>query len=360
VTNLETFTAGEETAVAVANVERQLRELWQLAAESEKDPTMRHVSRACLFNLIAVCESETQRDRATQIIAALTGRHPCRAIVLLMETETGTSELRAAISAHCHLAGGGGKQVCCEQISIEAAGASVAHVPGAVLPLLESDLPTVLWWESNFLRQPELFDRLAGVSDRVLYDTSQWIEARKQLGELLAAIGRYRHCVFSDLSWTRLAQWREMTAEMFDRESCRNELGDVDALRVTHGPGPGAVLRATLFGAWLATRSGWSAAETAQRLEVRQCPESEPVSAGLLTVEICAGRSRFVLRKNHGESTASSSVSTPEWVSLPRKRAFWPTDDVSLLSQELDHTARHRVYEQALRMAAAIVSSSQS
>ena len=32
---LETFTAGVETAVDVAQIERQLHELWQLAAESE-------------------------------------------------------------------------------------------------------------------------------------------------------------------------------------------------------------------------------------------------------------------------------------------------------------------------------------
>ena len=39
-TALETFTAGTETAVDVARVERQLCELWQLASESEGDKSL--------------------------------------------------------------------------------------------------------------------------------------------------------------------------------------------------------------------------------------------------------------------------------------------------------------------------------
>jgi len=43
---LETFTAGAETAVDVAHIERQLHELWQFAAESETDPARRAITRA--------------------------------------------------------------------------------------------------------------------------------------------------------------------------------------------------------------------------------------------------------------------------------------------------------------------------
>src|SRR2546428_6470023 len=76
-TALETFTAGAETAVDVARIERQLCELWQLAAESEKDPTRRQVTRASLFNLVSYSETDTARDHATEVISTLTSRHPC-------------------------------------------------------------------------------------------------------------------------------------------------------------------------------------------------------------------------------------------------------------------------------------------
>src|SRR5436190_22593522 len=124
-TTLETFTAGTETAVDVARVERQLRELWQLAAESENG----QITRASLFNLVAYTETDAARDHATEVISTLTSRHPCRAIVL--QAQPGADELSASITAHCHLAGGGHKQVCCEQISINASGNSVAQLATA-------------------------------------------------------------------------------------------------------------------------------------------------------------------------------------------------------------------------------------
>ena len=103
---LETFAAGVETAVDVARIERQLHELWQLAsnssrqaAESEKDPSRRQITRASLFNLVAFCETDASRDHATETISALTSRHPCRAIVLLAQPNESRAELSASISA---------------------------------------------------------------------------------------------------------------------------------------------------------------------------------------------------------------------------------------------------------------------
>src|SRR5207244_4514753 len=75
-------------------------------------------------------------------------------------------------------------RVCCEQISIHASGSRVAHLAGALLPLLESDLPTVLWWNGVFLDRPELFRRIGAVADRVLFDTSAWPRPEAQLSGL--------------------------------------------------------------------------------------------------------------------------------------------------------------------------------
>src|SRR5579862_2808046 len=205
---LETFAAGVETAVDVARIERQLHELWQLAAESGKDPSQRQITRACLFNFIVVCETEEATAHASDVISTLTSHHPCRAIVLSIQPEVTTAELSASISAHCHLAGTGQKQVCCEQIAIRASGDGVTHLGAAVLPLLESDLPTVIWWQGNFLKRPDLFRRLIAVADRVIYDTSVWTDARPQLAALARVIADHPRGSFADLSWTRLGLWR--------------------------------------------------------------------------------------------------------------------------------------------------------
>jgi glucose-6-phosphate dehydrogenase assembly protein OpcA len=350
---LETFTAGVETAVDVAAVERQLHELWQLAAESERDPSHRQVTRACLFNLVAVCETDADRDHATETISQLTVRHPCRAIVLLADARAPHSELGAAISAHCHLAGGG-KQVCCEQIAIHAGGAGIAHLGAAVLPLLESDLPTVLWWPGNFLQHVDLFRRLIAVADRLIFDTSQWPDALESLGALARTIAAVRGCRFADLSWTRLGLWRRLAAEMFDEPHCRAELAQLASVEVLHGWGPGAALRARLYAGWIAGQLGWSVATAKARTRLNTRDDRDATSVGILAVTLRSAAATFTVRKNHGQRTATAHVEMPDICGLPRTRAFWPTDDASLLSQELDHPLRHSVYERALAMSAAM------
>ncbi len=241
-TQLETFTAGVETAVDVAQIERQLHELWQLAAESEKDPLQRQITRACLFNFVVLSETDAEAAHASEVISTLTSHHPCRAIVLSAESSTSASELSASISAHCHLAGTGQKQVCCEQIAIHASGQSVAHLGSAVLPLLESDLPTIVWWQGNFLTRIDLFRRLVAVANRVIYDTSAWLDPRSQLTGLARVLTEYPRCSFTDLSWTRLGLWRKLAAEFFDEPHCCAELPQIRAINIAHGCGPGARL----------------------------------------------------------------------------------------------------------------------
>jgi len=178
---LETFAAGVETVVDVAHVQRQLNDLWELASESKIASVHRSITRACLFNLVVYCESDGARDRAIHTISEITSRNPCRAIVLLAQPDTMETGLSASISAHCHLSGSDRTQVCCEQISINARGEGVKHLAGTLLPLLESDLPTHVWWQGNFLTQSDLFHKISTIADRIFFDTSEWGEAEQYL-----------------------------------------------------------------------------------------------------------------------------------------------------------------------------------
>ncbi len=348
---LESFTAGVETAVDVAQIDRQLKELWQLAADSKGEAAGQTITRACLLNLVAVSETETERDHLTETITTLTSRDPCRAIVLLAQPDATRAELSAAITAHCHLAGGG-KQVCCEQINIVGTGASATHLVSAVLPLLESDLPTVVWWPGNFLRLGELFRRLSAVADRVIFDTSGWRDPETHLAALARAIAEYPRANFADLSWTRLAWWRKMAAEMFDDAACRAELSKLHSIQLMHGSGPGAALRALLMASWFASQLDWTVAEAAEKIHLQCRNDTDAPAVGILSIELRGADATFTIRKNYGEATASATINTSGACGLPRKRAFWPTDDASLLSQELDQSSRHNVYERALAMAA--------
>jgi len=359
---LETFTAGAETAVDVAHIERQLHELWQFAAESETDPARRAITRASLFNLVALCETDADRDHATETISALTSRHPCRAIVVLARPNEPRAELSASISAHCHLAGGGQKQVCCEQISIYASGESTGQLASAVLPLLESDLPTVIWWQGIFMARPGLFRRLIAVTDKLIYDTSTWEASELFLGALSqVSVDQPRWSPalsgtsFADLSWTRLGFWRKLTAECFDDPQCRAALDRIRSVEIAHGSRPGARLRALLYGSWLAAQLRWTPRDAAAKVRLSSRKDADATAAGLLSVELKTDDATICIRKNYGELTASAQVTMSNVCGLPRKRAFWPTDDASLLSQELDRFAPDSVYKDVLAMAAALV-----
>ena len=350
---LETFAAGVETAVDVAQIERQLHELWQLAAESEKDPSQRQITRDCLFNFVVLCETDAGVAHATEVISSLTSRHPCRAIVLSAGSDSATSELSASISAHCHLAGTGQKQVCCEQIAIHATGQSVARLGSAVLPLLESDLPTIVWWQGSFLERIDLFRRLVAVANRVIYNTSAWDDALLQLAALARVITEYPRCGFADLSWTRSALWRQLAAEFFDEPHCRVELSRIRAVDIVHGSGPGTGVRALLYGSWFAAQLRWPVAEAQTKIHFSESNDRDATSVGIVSVAIKTNDATFSIRSNHGEDTASATVEMPNACGLPRKRAFWRSDDTSMLSQEFDRSTRDPVYERALAMAVA-------
>lgn len=345
---LENFTAGVETTVDVALIHRQLRELWQQAAESENS-----VTRASLFNLVVWCESDGDRDAATAVITELTSRYPCRTIVLRVEPES-PAGLEAAISAHCHLAGGGRKQVCSEQISLHTGMAGAGHLTPTVLTLLEADVPTVLWWRGNFLEQPRMFRRLRSVADRVVFDTSRWPEAERWLEPLAEVIAEppVRH--YADLSWTRLTLWRKLTADCFDDAQFLPLLPQVERLLVSHGQGLGARVRALLYAAWAATQLGWSPEIAVERVEVFESCGEDVTGVGLESVVFMAGDASARLWKDFAAHTATAVVKMTEMCSLAHTQAFAPLSDASLLASELDLAVTHTTYERALSLAAVL------
>jgi glucose-6-phosphate dehydrogenase assembly protein OpcA len=201
----------------------------------------------------------------------------------------------------------------------------------------------------------DLFRRLVAVADRVIYDTSTWPDPQSQLAGLVRVLTEYPRCCFTDLSWTRLGLWRKLAAEFFDQPHCCAELTQIHAVDIVHGRGPGAALRARLYGAWMAAQLRWPLPEASARIHTSERDDPDTTSVGILSIDIKTPDATFSIRKDHGENTASATVVMPNACGLPRKRAFWPADDASLLSQELDHPGCDRVYEKTLAIAASLL-----
>jgi glucose-6-phosphate dehydrogenase assembly protein OpcA len=330
--------------VEIAQIERRLRSLWQEGGDA--------LGRACLFNLIVWSENDADTDRVTPIIAELTLRHPCRAIVLLAEPDRAGTSLTAALNAHSHLAAGSRQQVCCEQISLRAVGAAVAQLSSTVLSLLEGDLPTVLWWRGNFLDHPDHFERLQSVAQRIIFDSATGRDPHRRLPQLAERLRRPTTQVYADLSWTRLMQWRRLMADCFDNEQFRPLLPQLRNAVITHGHRHGARLRALLYAGWLATQLRWPPEEATEQVLVRECSGGAAVDMGIESVEISGGGSHLRLQRDCGENAAMAVVTTQEFCSLPRKQALQRPSETALVSQELHHVVPHATYERAVAMAA--------
>jgi glucose-6-phosphate dehydrogenase assembly protein OpcA len=218
------------------------------------------LSRTLLHSLVVVASDRAGRDQACQVAAALNPRQPGRTILVeAMEDDPGDS-LEAWVSLQCTVARDGQDQVCGEQISLEARGpAAVRRLPGAVLPLLLTDVPVFMWWQSRRpFGQPLLRD-LAPALDRLIVDSFTFARTAQGIAEIQHAIADpHFAAIVSDLSWARLAPWRYLTAQIFDAAPMRPYLQRLREVQVQYYAGPPVL--AWLYAGWLASRLGWALA----------------------------------------------------------------------------------------------------
>lgn len=241
-------------------IEAVLAGMWRAAGESAKDADGggKPVVRLCLGNIVAV----TDRARAHRIAEALdrlSVRRPSRALVACIDDDAPGPEITASIRAVCHLPTPGAPQVCCEQIAIDLGRAGAAHLPGIVMPLLEPDIPSLLWWDRGVAGHEEIFDRLAKAIGAALIDLEQF-ESYSLARRMRASVGG----ALRDLAWARIEPWRRAVACVYDDSAMLPELRRVRSLEVrvdradcAHGKPPAKGL---LMIGWLAAQLGWRVA----------------------------------------------------------------------------------------------------
>lgn len=315
------MSVGQE--VEIADVERELTRLWREAAQSGQASAA--LLRACALNLVvAGCDGEP--EDAAQILAEVTARHPCRAILIRTDEETAQSpaQPRAWVSMVCHRGGRGQPQVCSEQVVLVAPSAALHELVASVAGLLVADLPTVLWWRGRPPQsglEEERFDHLADVADRVLLDSMRYDAA--QLERAIQLARAYPRLPFGDLNWARLTPWRAAVAQCFDPPAAQAVLSGLQKARIVlpGGDVPVPTPAARLLVGWLRSR-------------LRQS----------LAVEFAAGDADLL--ELHS-ADACFRIPRP---SLP--------GDAAALSEELRLPGRDPIFEQALESAQGFVTNS--
>jgi hypothetical protein len=270
--------------VTLDEVEAELARLRDASAGEGRNPHQ----RTSVMTHVAWVPPEWL-DAAERTLEGMAERHPSRTVILVPRTDDEEARIDAEVSVRCFAAGD--RAICGEVIELQLCGSRALAPASIVLPLVISDLPVFVRWrgEPTFGESP--WEQLVDVADRVIVDSSEWGELR--YAELAGVFGR---TAVSDIAWARTYQWRVELA------------GYWPAIREQEIWIRGPRAEATLLRGWLSARLD------------RAIRHVEP--AGELGVRLGG-----------------------EELRPPREEALSPSD---LLSAELDHFARDRIYEEAV------------
>src|ERR671935_1707383 len=137
---METQALGSTVSLAkgidAAKLERELARMWAEMSAPKGDGQETGVVRACVLNLVVYVAGKEECPEVNELLEVVVERHPCRAILLVANRAATEPRLEAFVSTRCQLTTRGPRQVCGEQITIEADGPLVETASTAVAPLL--------------------------------------------------------------------------------------------------------------------------------------------------------------------------------------------------------------------------------
>jgi glucose-6-phosphate dehydrogenase assembly protein OpcA len=217
----------------VSDIERQLGRL----RAREAVAGMPELRTSTMTHLVW-CPPEW-RAKARATLAGLLERHPARTIFLIPEPgrEDG---IRARVELKDFELQGLSREVLSEVIELRLGGSATRHPASIVLPLLVSDLPVFCRWRGEPAWGSSQLADIAGVTDRLVVDSSEWRDPAGGYAHLAGLFGRV---AVSDIAFSRTLPWRRRLAELWPG------IGSIERLRVE---GPRA--DAELVAGWLRSR----------------------------------------------------------------------------------------------------------
>jgi len=230
-----------------------LGKLWTSLGQEEKQQGKPTVLRACAMTLIVATDDPDGGFAASQTISELMREHPSRGIVLAV-SEQAEHGLEARVLAQCWKPFGKAQQICCEQIEITARPDSWPNVGPTLVGLIAADLPVIFWCRhSAALNASATKEQKAGLEAVLSLATKTIIDSKgEDPGRTFELLTKWRNRgrVTADLEWTRLTQWREPIANIFDNPCRENKFSSFHKIEVVHGGDrPGAC--ALYAGGWL-------------------------------------------------------------------------------------------------------------
>lgn len=366
--------------VDVNKIEKELASLWSGVSETGEASSNAGVTRACALNLIVYTTPAEDRGRLEDVLDQVNEQHPGRTLILVVHRDSETPRLEGYVSMLCRPLGAAGKQICGEQVTIEAGGPLVETAATAVAPLLVPDVPVYLWWNDIPHYEDKLFDRLAQMADRLVIDSAAFDHPYDDLLRLSKMISdQSRRVRVSDLNWGRLTSWRTLLASFWDVPDYRPLLGGIDRVAIEYRPPQDApeeiAPRALLLAGWLASRLGWEVAGKVNRdsEDVSECELRAGSSAiglsfrrdktagqndGMISSVALAARNgaaNFSVSKRTDGSKLETEAQIGTERAVGRVLAYEMRSEAEQMGRELAFLNRDAIYEAAVARAAQLV-----
>jgi glucose-6-phosphate dehydrogenase assembly protein OpcA len=366
--------------IDVGKIEKELATMWKPAAEATGSSEESGVTRACTLNLLVYATVKDDRTGIDDMLDAVCEHHPGRTLMLLADRESTEPKLEAYVSTRCRMLGGNRKQICGEQVTIEAAGVAVDAVASAIEPLLVPDVPVFLWWKDIPHYEDKLFNRMTAMSDRVVIDSSCFDSPHKDLLRLARMIKeRPQFISASDLNWGRLTAWRTLLASFWDVPDYRPYLDKIERVTVEYDPpdvAPEEIApKALLAVGWLASRLGWSfegsreseqtgstsfrMSASGHEIEVSlRATEREGQCDGMLvslTLSTADASAEFSVAFSDDRKRLETGARVDGARTVGRVLSYEQKSEGQRLSRELSLLKRDVIYEQALAVATQLI-----
>ncbi|MFN3926451.1 MAG: glucose-6-phosphate dehydrogenase assembly protein OpcA [Pseudanabaenaceae cyanobacterium] len=231
--------------VSLSHVEQELAKIWQSYGESA-------AARATTFNLIIYEPVDADSMLRMASIEAVASQSPCR-VISLVPTSGEDEGIAAQVAAYCPIQKTRSSLICGEYITLTGNTEAINRAHNLVGDLLIHDLPVFLWWKPSPAPGSRIFERLVGLSDRVIFDSANFMDPEADLLKVHQMIAQGVQVY--DLNWVRLLPWQELTAQAFDPPDRRSAVWDIDGVTIDYERGNST--QALMFLGWLASRLHW-------------------------------------------------------------------------------------------------------
>jgi len=365
-----TILLDEPKEVDVVTIEKELSQLWKTAGEPADGESTAPVIRACSLNFVVVTDDRSGVNSVEEMVGEVTLVHPSRIFLVTLDRSLGTPSLEAWVSARCSLPVAGGKQVCCEEITLNARGTDIHKIPSIITSLVVPDVPVALLWKAKVDAADPVLKALAHISDRLMIDSSEEMAPLPVLIAWSSFItrGNY-HCSFGDLAWSHTDEWRSRIAESFQPAEFRSHLSSIENVSIRYSsttvPLHSGLSQSMLLAGWFADRLRWTpvrpftmtgdfaaklrAGDQAVTLHIVKTQPQEVSPGGIESVSVkCRGGLEVALNATTNRNCIQQLVLMEREVRHEKMSLIRDRSEAELMIRELEEFQRNIIYEGSL------------